>query len=102
MARPSIPTPETGAQQPEHRTTDRRRSPCPDQVRDPSPQPAQSQHTSCTAAGRKAFGSSDHEAQFIDLGPDYYASRTHPERKVRNHIRELRALGYSVTLNPAA
>ncbi|MCU1668897.1 MAG: transposase family protein [Blastococcus sp.] len=45
---------------------------------------------------------SDHEAQFIDLGPDYYASRTNPERKVRNHIRELRALGYSVTLNPAA
>src|SRR5687768_16427414 len=45
---------------------------------------------------------SDEQAQFIDLGPDYYASRNNPERKVRHHIRELRALGYSVTLNPAA
>jgi transposase len=45
---------------------------------------------------------SDEEAQFVDLGPDYYASRNNPERKVRHHIRELQELGYSVTLNPAA
>jgi transposase len=45
---------------------------------------------------------SDDDAQFVDLGPDYYATRTNPERKVRQHIRELQALGYSVTLNPAA
>ena len=45
---------------------------------------------------------SDDEAQFIDLGPDYYASRTNPERRVRQHVRELQALGYAVTLNPAA
>ena len=45
---------------------------------------------------------SDHEAQFVDLGPDYYAARNNPERKARHHIRELQALGYSVTLNPAA
>jgi transposase len=45
---------------------------------------------------------SDDRAQFIDLGADYYASRTNPERKVRQHIRELQALGYAVTLNPAA
>ena len=45
---------------------------------------------------------SDDEAQFVDLGPDYYASRTNPERKVRQHVRELQALGYTVTLNPAA
>jgi transposase len=45
---------------------------------------------------------SDDEAQFIDLGPDYYASRANSERKVRNHLRELQALGYTVTLNPAA
>ena len=45
---------------------------------------------------------SDDEAQFVDLGPDYYASRANSERKVRNHVRELQALGYSVTLNPAA
>ncbi|HEX2072498.1 MAG TPA: hypothetical protein VHF92_01835 [Geodermatophilus sp.] len=45
---------------------------------------------------------SDTEAQFVDLGPDHYASRTNPGRKVHQHVRELQALGYSVTLNPAA
>ncbi len=45
---------------------------------------------------------SDEDAQFVDLGPDYYDSRTNPERKVRQHVRELQALGYTVTLNPAA
>ncbi|MGZ4567770.1 MAG: IS110 family transposase, partial [Blastococcus sp.] len=45
---------------------------------------------------------SDTEAQFVDLGADYYANRTNPERRVRHHIRELQALGYTVTLNPAA
>src|SRR3954467_4578965 len=45
---------------------------------------------------------SDEQAQFVDLGPDFYAARTNPERKVRNHVRELQALGYTVTLNPAA
>jgi hypothetical protein len=33
---------------------------------------------------------------------DYYANRTNPERRARHHIRELQALGYTVTLNPAA
>lgn len=45
---------------------------------------------------------SDEQAQFIDLGPNYYASRNNLERKARHHIRELQALGYSATLNPAA
>jgi transposase len=45
---------------------------------------------------------SDEQAQFVELGPDHYASRTNPERKVRHHIRELQELGYTVTLNPAA
>ena len=45
---------------------------------------------------------SDDDARFVDLGSDYYASRTNPERKVRQHVRELQALGYTVTLNPAA
>ena len=45
---------------------------------------------------------SDEQAQFVDLGPDFYAARANPERKVRQHVRELQALGYSVTLNPAA
>jgi transposase len=45
---------------------------------------------------------SDDAAQFHDLGVDYYDSRINPERKKRNHIRELEALGYRVTLEPAA
>ena len=45
---------------------------------------------------------SDTEAHFVDLGPDYYTNRTNPERCARHHIRELPALGYTVTLNPAA
>src|SRR4051794_7936106 len=44
---------------------------------------------------------SDDQAQFGDLGADYYASRANAERKVRQHVRELQDLGYSVTLNPA-
>ncbi|MCU1671112.1 MAG: hypothetical protein JWP40_4039, partial [Blastococcus sp.] len=31
-----------------------------------------------------------------------YTRRINPERKIRNHVRELNALGYTVTLNPAA
>ena len=45
---------------------------------------------------------SDEQAQFVDLGGDYYSSRTNSERRVRQHVRELQALGYAVTLNPAA
>jgi transposase len=45
---------------------------------------------------------SDDQAQFVDLGADYYASRANAERKVCQHVRELQDLGYSVTLNPAA
>jgi transposase len=44
----------------------------------------------------------DDAATFHDLGPGYYDSRINPERKKRNHIRELEALGYRVTLQPAA
>ena len=45
---------------------------------------------------------SDPEARFHDLGPDFYDTRIGPERKKRNHIRQLEALGYKVTLAPAA
>jgi transposase len=45
---------------------------------------------------------SDPQARFIDLGPDFYDNRTGPEAKKRNHIRQLEALGYKVTLEPAA
>ena len=44
----------------------------------------------------------DPAARYRDLGPDYHTSRTDQGRKARNHIRQLEALGYSVTLAPAA
>src|SRR5674476_547205 len=45
---------------------------------------------------------SDPETRYYDLGPGFYDSRINPERKKRNHIRHLEALGYKVTLQPAA
>ena len=44
----------------------------------------------------------DPEARFHDLGSGFYDSRISPERKKHNHIRQLEALGYKVTLEPAA
>jgi transposase len=44
----------------------------------------------------------DDNAQFRDLGPDWYDSRVNLNRKMRNHVRELQALGYKVTLEAAA
>ena len=41
-------------------------------------------------------------ARYHDLGSGYYAARTDQARKARNHIRQLEALGYKVTLEPAA
>jgi transposase len=41
-------------------------------------------------------------ARFHDLGPDYHATRINIERRTRNHIAQLAALGYRVTLEPAA
>ena len=40
--------------------------------------------------------------RFTDLGPDYYASRTDKDKKIRNHIRQLQAPGMDVTIAPAA
>ena len=45
---------------------------------------------------------SDPEAHFQDLGAGFYDTRVGPERAKRNHIRQLEALGYKVTLDPAA
>jgi transposase len=45
---------------------------------------------------------SDPAARYRDLGASYYASRTDKDRKARNHIRQLEALGFTVTLAPAA
>jgi transposase len=44
----------------------------------------------------------DPNARFCDLGSDYYTSRVVTERKLRSHIAQLAALGYRVTLEPAA
>jgi transposase len=44
----------------------------------------------------------DPAARFCDLGAGYYANRTDTDRKTRNHIRQLEALGFTVTLAPAA
>jgi transposase len=41
-------------------------------------------------------------ARYQDLGPGYYTSRIDKDRKTRNHIRQLEALGFTVTLTPAA
>ena len=43
----------------------------------------------------------DREARFFDLGADYYDNRISRDRKIRNHIRQLEALGLTVTLTPA-
>ena len=44
----------------------------------------------------------DPDARYADLGSDFYDTRINPERRRRNHIRQLEALGYKVTLEPAA
>ena len=45
---------------------------------------------------------SDPTARFYDLGPDYHTHRIDTTRKIRNHISGLTALGFRVTLEPAA
>jgi transposase len=44
----------------------------------------------------------DPDARYHDLGSDHYTSRFDPDRKTRDLLRQLRALGHTVTLNPAA
>lgn len=44
----------------------------------------------------------DPDARYCDLGPDYFVKRVGPERTIRNHVRQLEALGLKVTLEPAA
>jgi transposase len=45
---------------------------------------------------------SDPDTHFHDLGPQFYDTRIGPDRKKRNYIRQLEALGYKVTLEHAA
>jgi transposase len=45
---------------------------------------------------------SNPQARFTDLGHSYYAARTDTDRKLRNHIRQIQALGFDVALTKAA
>jgi transposase len=44
----------------------------------------------------------DPGSQYHDLGADHYVRRIDTQRRVRNHIAQLAALGYRVTVEPAA
>ena len=44
----------------------------------------------------------DPDARYIDLGSDYHTTRLDPDRKARDLVRQLQALGHTVTLAPAA
>lgn len=43
----------------------------------------------------------DPAARYRDLGPGYYDDKISTERKIRNHVRQLQALGLTVTITPA-
>lgn len=45
---------------------------------------------------------SEPNTRFHDLGPDHYDRHTNTNAKKQAHIRQLQALGYHVTLQPAA
>ena len=45
---------------------------------------------------------SDPDTRYHDLGSGFYDQRINPERQKRTHIRRLEALGYKVTVEPAA
>lgn len=42
------------------------------------------------------------ELRFHDLGPDYHNRRNDPQTALRRHLRDIEALGYTVTVQPAA
>jgi transposase len=44
----------------------------------------------------------DPAARYTDLGYGYHQARTDADRKLRNHIRQIQALGFTVTLTKAA
>ncbi|WP_033104887.1 IS110 family transposase [Microbacterium profundi] len=44
----------------------------------------------------------DTDARYIDLGPDHHDRHVNTETVKRVHVRQLEALGYHVTLQPAA
>jgi transposase len=44
---------------------------------------------------------SNPEARYTDLGYGYYQARTDVARKLRNHIRQIQALGFEIALTKA-
>jgi transposase len=42
----------------------------------------------------------DPQARYHDLGPHHYGTHTDRDRKIRNHVRQLQALGINVILQP--
>ena len=44
----------------------------------------------------------DPTARFRDLGADYHATQINTARRTRNYVTQLMAMGYRVTLEPAA
>ncbi len=44
----------------------------------------------------------DPTARFVDLGSDFYERRIDNDRRTRDLVRQLHALGHQVTLNPRA
>ena len=44
----------------------------------------------------------DPTARYTDLGPGYYAARTDTDRKLRNHIRQIQAPGFDISLTKAS
>jgi hypothetical protein len=59
-------------------------------------------NTGTAPAGLPHHLLTDRTTRYQDLGASYHASRIDKNRKTRNHVRQLEALGYSVTLAPAA
>jgi transposase len=43
----------------------------------------------------------DPTARFHDLGPDYHTTRINQNKKIHSHVRQLQALGFTVTLEHA-
>jgi transposase len=43
---------------------------------------------------------SDPTLRFTDLGPDFHTTRIDTKRKIRNHVHQLEALGFDVTITP--
>ncbi len=44
----------------------------------------------------------DPTARFQDLGADYHTNHLDKNKKIRSHVRQLQALGFTVTLEHAA